>query len=87
MKRGTRTDTLTYLDGKWTLRQAGWWCGDCGEAVFEGPDLARRERAFFEQKCKETRTDHTPPCSSCHHHQATDEGHGFAQRVLKRRAA
>ena len=48
----TRTDTVEYKGHRATVRVAGHWCRKCGEAVFEGDALEKRERAFLELRAK-----------------------------------
>lgn len=41
-----RRDQVRYKQARRTRRTLGWWCTRCDEAIFEGPALAARERAF-----------------------------------------
>jgi HTH-type transcriptional regulator/antitoxin MqsA len=47
-----RTDTLEYKGNKAAVRVSGRWCDKCGEAVFEGEALQKREQAFLELRAK-----------------------------------
>jgi HTH-type transcriptional regulator/antitoxin MqsA len=47
-----RTDTVEYKGHKAPVRVSGRWCDRCGEAVFEGDALRRREQAFLELRGK-----------------------------------
>jgi HTH-type transcriptional regulator/antitoxin MqsA len=42
-----RTDTVEYKGHKAQVRVAGRWCDACGEAVFDGEALQKREQAFL----------------------------------------
>ncbi len=48
----TRTDTVEYKGRTATVRVAGHWCRKCGEAVFEGDALEKREGAFLDLRAK-----------------------------------
>lgn len=48
----TRTDTVAYKGHTAPVTVAGHWCRKCGEAVFEGDTLEKRERAFLELRAK-----------------------------------
>jgi len=48
----TRRDMVEYKGHKAPVRVAGHWCQKCGEAVFEGDALEKRERAFLELRAK-----------------------------------
>jgi len=48
----TRTDTVAYKGHTAPVRVAGHWCRKCGEAVFEGDALEKREGAFLELRAK-----------------------------------
>ena len=48
----TRTDMVEYKGHRAPVRVAGHWCEKCGEAVFEGDALKKRERAFLELRAK-----------------------------------
>jgi HTH-type transcriptional regulator/antitoxin MqsA len=47
-----RTDTVEYKGHKAPVRVFGRWCDRCGEAVFEGKALQKREQAFLELRAK-----------------------------------
>lgn len=47
-----RSDTVEYKGHKAPVRVSGRWCDRCGEAVFEGDALQKRERAFLELRSK-----------------------------------
>ncbi|HET8539754.1 MAG TPA: type II toxin-antitoxin system MqsA family antitoxin [Anaeromyxobacter sp.] len=47
-----RTDTVEYKGHKAPVRVSGRWCSGCGEAVFEGDALQKREQAFLELRAK-----------------------------------
>ncbi|MDY0005036.1 MAG: type II toxin-antitoxin system MqsA family antitoxin [Polyangia bacterium] len=47
-----RYDILTYQGHEKRIRLLGWWCALCGEATFDGPELARAEKAFVELKAE-----------------------------------
>lgn len=48
----TRTDTVEYKGHEAPVRVSGRWCDRCGEAVFEGDALQKREQAFLELRAK-----------------------------------
>ena len=47
-----RTDTVEYKGQKAPVRVSGRWCDRCGDAVFEGDALRKREQAFLELRAK-----------------------------------
>lgn len=47
-----RTDTVEYKGHKAPVRVSGRWCDGCGEAVFEGDALQKREQAFLALRAK-----------------------------------
>ena len=52
MRYETRDDVVQYKGVTKAIRQSGWWCGGCGEAIFEGNELAAREKVFLELKAR-----------------------------------
>jgi HTH-type transcriptional regulator/antitoxin MqsA len=52
MARETRTDTVEYKGRTHPVRAHGYWCKQCGEAVFEGDALTKREQAFLELRAE-----------------------------------
>jgi HTH-type transcriptional regulator/antitoxin MqsA len=50
--REVRTDTVEYKGHKASVTVSGRWCDRCGEAVFEGDALRKREQAFLELRAK-----------------------------------
>lgn len=47
-----RTDTVEYRGQKAPVRVSGRWCERCGEAVFDGDALQKREQVFLELRAK-----------------------------------
>ena len=47
----SRDDSITF-GGKleYLTTTTGWWCDNCGEAIFDGTELACREHAFLDLK-------------------------------------
>jgi HTH-type transcriptional regulator/antitoxin MqsA len=52
MARGTRVQEFEYKGHTIELKQPGWYCGSCGEAVFSGDDMAATEPEFMEFKAR-----------------------------------
>jgi HTH-type transcriptional regulator/antitoxin MqsA len=50
MRFQKQPDEIEYQGHKRTLRTLGWWCSQCGEAIFDGDALRAREKAFLELK-------------------------------------
>jgi HTH-type transcriptional regulator/antitoxin MqsA len=47
-----RDDTLAYKGQERVTRTLGWWCTNCGEAIFAGKALLARDRAFVQLKAE-----------------------------------
>lgn len=45
-----REDVITFDNKSKTIRTLGWWCVSCGEAIFDGVALHKRELAYLELK-------------------------------------
>jgi hypothetical protein len=45
-----RPDVITYAGRTAYIQSLGWWCLGCGEAIFDGPVLAKHEQVFFALK-------------------------------------
>lgn len=52
MRYETREDFVEYKGHRKKFSVTGWWCTSCDEAIFEGPDLERAERAFVELRAE-----------------------------------
>jgi HTH-type transcriptional regulator/antitoxin MqsA len=50
MRYEKHADEVRYLGHVRKLKTLGWWCSQCGEAIFDGPALRAREKAFLELK-------------------------------------
>lgn len=50
MQHERREDALTYKGHTKKVKTLGFWCSSCGEAIFTGDALERRELAFQELK-------------------------------------
>lgn len=46
MLRGVRDMTLEHLGRSQMIRMAGWYCGECGEGVHSGDDMAVSDAAL-----------------------------------------
>jgi HTH-type transcriptional regulator/antitoxin MqsA len=47
-----REDTVEYKGSTASVKVRGHWCDRCGDAVFEGGALEKRERAFLELRAR-----------------------------------
>jgi YgiT-type zinc finger domain-containing protein len=45
-------DEIEYRGHMRTFRTLGWWCSECGEAIFDGEALRAREKDFLELKAE-----------------------------------
>lgn len=52
MKYETRQDKVTYKGHTKSFDSTGWWCTSCDEAIFEGPELEKAEKAFVELRAE-----------------------------------
>ena len=52
MKYESRTDKVTYKAHTKSFESTGWWCTSCDEAIFEGPELEKAEKAFIELRAE-----------------------------------
>jgi HTH-type transcriptional regulator/antitoxin MqsA len=52
MTRETRKEPVSYKQHEALVSVRGDFCDACGEAVFEGPALQARERAFLELRAQ-----------------------------------
>lgn len=48
MRYVRQSDPISHGGHHRSLQALGFWCDDCGEAIFSGAALRRRERAFLE---------------------------------------
>ena len=52
MKYESRSDEVTYKGHSKTFTSTGWWCTSCDEAIFEGAELEKAEKAFVELRAE-----------------------------------
>jgi HTH-type transcriptional regulator/antitoxin MqsA len=52
MRYVRRSDPIEYGGRERPLKTLGWWCDDCNEAIFYGPALIAREKAFLQLKAE-----------------------------------
>ncbi len=52
MTRGTKPMVFQYGGQRITLRQRGWYCGQCGEGVHDGADIRATDREFMAFKAR-----------------------------------
>jgi HTH-type transcriptional regulator/antitoxin MqsA len=52
MKYETRDDSVEYHGRTKAFKSTGWWCTSCDEAILEGPELEKAERAFVELRAE-----------------------------------
>ena len=52
MIRDSRADNITYKSETISIRQPGWWCRDCDEAVFDPEDQEAADRAFQQLRAR-----------------------------------
>lgn len=45
-----RPDVITYQGHTNYAMSLGWWCLNCGEAIFDGPVLLKHEQVFLALK-------------------------------------
>lgn len=52
MYRDARPEKFTYKEHEILVKQPGWYCGKCGEALLTAKDVRATESAFLELKAK-----------------------------------
>lgn len=52
MKYEARKDRVTYKGHTKSFESTGWWCTSCDEAIFEGAELEKAEKAFIELRAE-----------------------------------